>query len=68
VAEHGHFALARFSAATAEVVHNPSFEIGSKFFSVCAWVHSKTANQLRQESSKSKCCSVGILETRIHTL
>jgi hypothetical protein len=27
VAAHGHFALARFSAAPTEVVHNPSFGI-----------------------------------------
>jgi hypothetical protein len=30
VTEHCHLALARFSAATPEVVHNPSFEIASK--------------------------------------
>jgi hypothetical protein len=36
VAAHGHFALARFSAAPAEVVHNPSFGIRQKLFSGCA--------------------------------
>ena len=34
--EHCYFALARFSAATSEVVHNPSFEIHRCLCSVCS--------------------------------
>src|SRR5262249_23568715 len=67
VAEHGHFALARFSRATLEGVHSLSFEIPAKFFGVrVGALEDRQSSQ--QEQSNQISCSIDILEGKVHKL
>jgi len=66
MAEHGYFALARFSRATLEGVRDPPFERQTtKPLGVLA-VEADQASA--KGTMKSKCCCVRILKARIHKL